>query len=448
MPGITVEDAGNGSSDSNPQRTEPVSHGARSLLVDQLQSRDHAELLSAIDRLRQEHIDKVKIPQIVVCGNQSSGKSSVLEAIAGVAFPIGSGTVTKFATEVILRKSSEERRRARIIASSEREGNLRRRIEEFERSFDSSTSVDFGRVITEAGNHLLQLEPNAGFWKDWLQIEIIGPSQPHLTLVDLPGIIQYDSDDPENAQKITGLLSTYVENPRTTVLAIIDALNNYQNQGILNIITETARDRTLGVITKTDRLSETDDIQNVISLAKNESVTLRLGWHVLRNLSHQDQDRSPARRDELERQFFARRDWSVLPRCDVGIESLRSKLSDQLLRSITIQLPGPDGLIANMRQQLHQCRSELRMLGPSRVTVLEQRTYLFDILNSLSRLIEDALDGDYEKEGFESFFGNSKDKRLRDKIRLETEDFVSQMELRGKQYHVSIRPDETGERLA
>lgn len=63
--------------------------------VSQLQSQEQAGLLDAIDQLRRENIDaEIGIPQIVVCGDQSSGKSSLLEAIAQVPFPAGSGAVT------------------------------------------------------------------------------------------------------------------------------------------------------------------------------------------------------------------------------------------------------------------------------------------------------------------------------------------------------------------
>jgi predicted ATPase len=63
--------------------------------VSQLQSQEQAGLLDAIDQLRRENIDaEIGIPQIVVCGDQSNGKSSLLEAIAQVPFPVGSGTTT------------------------------------------------------------------------------------------------------------------------------------------------------------------------------------------------------------------------------------------------------------------------------------------------------------------------------------------------------------------
>ena len=63
--------------------------------MSQLQSQEQAGLLDAIDQLRRENIHaEIGIPQIVVCGDQSSGKSSLLEAIAQVPFPAGSGAVT------------------------------------------------------------------------------------------------------------------------------------------------------------------------------------------------------------------------------------------------------------------------------------------------------------------------------------------------------------------
>ncbi|PVH91775.1 hypothetical protein DM02DRAFT_702924, partial [Periconia macrospinosa] len=75
-------------------------------VLDGLCSKDQVDLLNAVDRLRSQGIDHyVSLPQIIVCGDQSSGKSSVLEAISGISFPVKSNLCTRFPTELILRKT-------------------------------------------------------------------------------------------------------------------------------------------------------------------------------------------------------------------------------------------------------------------------------------------------------------------------------------------------------
>ena len=441
-PTITIEEADTGSSASAAAHTgspslEDTGNGA-AINIGELQSSDQAALLSAIDRLRREHINTdISIPQIVVCGDQSSGKSSVLEAIAGVPFPISATTTTRFATEVILRHALKDDIQVRVIASPDREPDMRRKIEDFHQSFVPSGTQDFGRLIEQAGRHLQSIEPGNKFWKDWLRVEVSGPRQPHLTLVDLPGIIQYES--PENAAKgdkerIKQLVMKYLQDPRTIVLAIVDAQNNLENQEIIGLARQTAKNRTLGVITKPDRLISGSDLeQNAISIAKNETLQLGLRWHVLSNLPHEDTDRSPLRRDEMESQFFANSEWSQLNRRDVGVSSLRKKLSEQLFKRIAADLPD---LVSEMRKKLRHCKIDLDRLGPARTTTTQQRAYLSKVFNTLRRLIEDALEGDYHKKEFESFFDGSVEKGLRDRITNATVEFASEMRKMGKQFMI------------
>lgn len=69
-------------------------------------SKDQLDLLDSVDCLRSQGISHyVSLPQIIVCGDQSSGKSSVLEAISGVSFPIKSNLCTRFPIELVLRKT-------------------------------------------------------------------------------------------------------------------------------------------------------------------------------------------------------------------------------------------------------------------------------------------------------------------------------------------------------
>jgi hypothetical protein len=66
-----------------------------------LQSADQRKVMDIVDKLRRTGLSGiVELPQLVVCGDQSSGKSSVLEAITEIPFPRKENLCTRFATEV------------------------------------------------------------------------------------------------------------------------------------------------------------------------------------------------------------------------------------------------------------------------------------------------------------------------------------------------------------
>jgi hypothetical protein len=67
-------------------------------------------MISLIDRLRDFHLnDYISLPRIAVLGEQSAGKSSLLESICGMNFlPRGSGIVTRRPLELRMIKSTNE----------------------------------------------------------------------------------------------------------------------------------------------------------------------------------------------------------------------------------------------------------------------------------------------------------------------------------------------------
>lgn len=81
-----------------------------------LQSSRTSQRLNQIDRVRANGVgDHVALPQLVVCGDQSAGKSSVLEGISGIPFPREDGLCTRFATEIVMRHSQQENRMTATI---------------------------------------------------------------------------------------------------------------------------------------------------------------------------------------------------------------------------------------------------------------------------------------------------------------------------------------------
>src|ERR1700743_388140 len=97
-----------------------------------LQSKDHRDLLDIIDNLRSKGVGRyVDLPEIIVCGDQSAGKSSVLEAISGMSFPTKDNLCTRFATELVLRRDATHGVKVSITPASERSADERERLSNF-----------------------------------------------------------------------------------------------------------------------------------------------------------------------------------------------------------------------------------------------------------------------------------------------------------------------------
>lgn len=76
-------------------------------------------LLGKIDKLFACGVgDYIALPQLVVVGDQSSGKSSVLEGLTNLPFPRDSGLCTRFATQITFRRAQETSISVSIIPAS------------------------------------------------------------------------------------------------------------------------------------------------------------------------------------------------------------------------------------------------------------------------------------------------------------------------------------------
>ena len=144
-----------------------------------LQSKDHGELLDVIDELRSQGISRyVDLPRLVVCGDQSSGKNSVLEAVSGIPFPRKDNLCTRFATEVILRRLSEHSAHVAIVPAPDRPEEDKKGLMNFQRHHVNLEELE--SLIDEAKT-MMGLDTQAcAFTQDVLRVEVSGPLQPHL----------------------------------------------------------------------------------------------------------------------------------------------------------------------------------------------------------------------------------------------------------------------------
>ena len=404
---------------------------------------DQLDLLNSVDCLRSQGISHyVSLPQIIVCGDQSSGKSSVLEAISGVSFPVKSNLSTRFPTELVLRKTSQMGVTVSIVPHQGRTESERLALSGFHEKLEGFEGLP--NLIENAKAAMGISTHGKAFSKDLLRVEVSGPDRPHLTIVDLPGLIhsstkQQSASDVELVQDV---VQSYMKAPRSIILAVVSAKNDYANQIVLKLARAADRKgiRTLGVITKPDTLIPGSESEAMyISLAKNQDVEFRLGWHVLKNMDSEKEKWTLQDRDTKETEFFAQGIWEEMSRSLLGVEKLRSRLSKVLLGQIAAELPS---LIDEIGVKSSACQDRLRRLGHPRATMAEQQQYLFQLSQSFQSLVKAAVDGTYN----DPFFGDARSepgyqKRIRAITQNLNQDFADDITRRGHRREVTDSND-------
>ncbi|KAJ5312687.1 hypothetical protein N7508_003517 [Penicillium antarcticum] len=402
----------------------------------QLQTKQ-GPLLDKIDELRTIGVGGlVGLPQLIVCGNQSSGKSSVLEAISRVRFPVKSNVCTRFPTEVVLRRRPTSRFKVSIEPGSLRTtSETRRTIEAFAPT--EVTSSDQLKFLVEKAEEAMGIT-GEGFSDDVLKIEISGPDKPELTLVDLPGLYtsHSTSQDKQGIAIVHELTNRYMKNERSIILAVVSAKDDYHNQRVLNLAEQfdESGERTIGIITQPDKVeAHSDEEASWLQILKNEKVPLKLGWHALQNRKYETRNVSDDERDRAEKEFFAQGNWSVIAKECMGIDHLRRRLSAVLLKHIQRNLPG---LIADINQKVLDRQSRLAKLGQPRGTLQQQKGYLLNISSNFERITGQALDGMYKDDFFQGVKNETMPfhqdlRRLRAIIRQLNEYFADAMETVG-----------------
>jgi GTP-binding protein EngB required for normal cell division len=201
------------------------------------------------------------LPSIVVIGSQSSGKSSVLEAIVGHEFlPKGNNMVTRRPIELTLVNTPD--------AHAE--------YAEFP-ALGLGKVTDFSHVQKTLTDLNLAVPDSECVSDDPIQLRIYSPNVPDLSLIDLPGYIQVTgSDQPvELKEKIAELCEKYIQAPNI-VLAISAADVDLANSTALRASrrVDPRGERTIGVITKMDLVEP----ERGLSLLTDKKYPLRLGY--------------------------------------------------------------------------------------------------------------------------------------------------------------------------
>ncbi|KAK1961982.1 vacuolar sorting protein VPS1 [Colletotrichum sublineola] len=397
--------------------------------------------LNQIEKIRASEIgDLVDLPQLVVCGDQSAGKSSVLEGITGIPFPRQEGLCTRFPTEIVLRHSNESlRAKAFIRPHSGRSPEVAQTLRNYEREMKEDLS-DLPIAIEEASKLMgirgfTDSSNDPAFASDALRIEVTGPTGLQLSVVDLPGLISVANEEQSESdiEAVHAMVRSYLSSTRTIILAVVQASNDIANQGIIKITREYDPDgqRTVGIITKPDLINAGNE-DKLAKIAKNQgSIKLKHGFFLLKNPSPAEIKAWDAKlnRSELETKFFTLPGWKAqdLDITRVGIENLKVFLQELLDEHLEKEMPK---VKVEIQRVLASKEDELEAMGPERRSLSDIRSFMTHLSMRYYTLAQAALEGNYHSSDVH-FFDKKNGTRLRSLVHQQNGQFATAMRSRG-----------------
>uniref|UniRef100_A0A2N9F8Q5 Dynamin-type G domain-containing protein n=1 Tax=Fagus sylvatica TaxID=28930 RepID=A0A2N9F8Q5_FAGSY len=243
-------------------------------------------LLDAVDSLRDLKIteEDIQLPTIVVVGDQSSGKSSVLESLAAIKPSSRSGNLHK----------------GKVVKTDE---------------------VHVSEAIERATDEIAGL--GKGISDDRLTLEVRKYGVPDLTMVDLPGITRVPvHGQPEDIyDQIRKIIMEYITPEESIILNVLSATVDFTTCESIRMskMVNKSRNRTLAVVTKSDKAPE-----GLLEKVTADDVNIGLGYVCVRNRIG-DESYEEARVEEAKL-FETHPMLSKIDKSMVGVPVLAQKL--------------------------------------------------------------------------------------------------------------------------
>lgn len=360
------------------------------------------DTLASLQKLGIHH--DTPLPELILVGDQSSGKSSLMSAISQIILPRAEGVCTR--CPIHIRLSSDESWRCQVTLQQDyvyrppndepiTESDVtemnpfppwvkqERVLKEFKMLFDKSAPIE--EIVRWA--QIAILNPNsdyksfvpddqrtpedlkeaeeqteAKFSPNTVAIEVKGPNLPDLSFYDMPGVFRNAKHEEDQflVKVVENLVRSYVSHSKAIIIWAVPMNQDPETSSTFTLIRNLrAQDRTIGVMTKADLLPDGGHAQ-WIAMLRRQTHTVGRGYFITSR--KQASDRRPEHRpherislkDEsaAEEAFFNRRgagEWSqefdeFSDKC--GIDRLVKFLAQTLAQEFARNLP-------DLSQKLH-----------------------------------------------------------------------------------------------
>ncbi|KZV81737.1 hypothetical protein EXIGLDRAFT_641227 [Exidia glandulosa HHB12029] len=326
---------------------------------------------------------ELDMPQLVVVGSQSAGKSSVLETIVGRDFlPRGQGIVTRRPLVLQLIHTPAD------SGAPDAEWASFLHVDKRFTDFDEIRKEIEAETFRVAGQ-------NKGISKLPINLKIYSPNVLDLTLVDLPGLTKIPvGDQPSDIERqIRNLVTDYISKPNSVILSVSAANVDLANSDSLKLArtVDPQGRRTIGVLTKLDLM---DAGTNALDILMGRVYALKLGFIGVVNRSQQDINVNKPLTDALkhEDEFFRNHPAYRNVAHKNGTRYLARTLNQVLLNHIRDKLPD---MKARLNTLMGQTQQELNSFGDAASfgDANQQSSLILRLMTQFARDFTSSIDG-------------------------------------------------------
>ena len=339
------------------------------------------------------------IPQMVVIGTQSSGKSSVLNRILRMdILPVGKQMVTRTPLHMELNQSNTGDKAHVEFGTYSGEGNSWHISNTLEICIPEPSESDIENIITIIESETRKragIEKNIS--KKPIIMRIFSPNVPTLTLIDLPGLTSVackDKGQPHDIKKqIIDLASSYIKNPKTLILAVMAARDDLETDMALELIKqyEPNGDRTIGIITKIDLMNKGSDVSHYLDNRISKDLQLKYGYFAIKNRSLEERiSHTSLESFKIEADYF-NKNINIYNRRDrLGLQSVEGVLVNVMIDRIRSNLPLIKG---SLSEELRETRELLSQMGtPIGKSVEERQTLLYYAISTFNKVYNKSIE--------------------------------------------------------
>ncbi|XP_043928897.1 interferon-induced GTP-binding protein Mx3-like [Protopterus annectens] len=377
--------------------------------------------IDLIDSLRALGVEKdLALPAIAVIGDQSSGKSSVLEALSGVGLPRGSGKLMRCPIVHLWRQLGDDYFKGLLSYK--------------DIATEVSEALEVETNVRKSQNAMAG--SGKGISDKLISLEIESDNVPDLTLIDLPGIarVAVQGQPYDIGEQIKKLIRKFIEKEETINLVVVPCNVDIATTEALKMAQDVDQsgERTLGILTKPDLVDKGAE-QNIVDVVNNMVIHLKKGYMIVKCRGQQDinENLTLAEATDKELSFFENHSHfsQFLEDRKATTGCLAERLTTELVEHINKTLTM---LEEQIETKLEQTKKKLERYGEGvPVEELERTAFFVSKLTSFTQDIANATRGeDTESETKEKLFSVVREEFQKWKNSLDTSTTAFQKKMR------------------